>query len=511
MTRLLIEDCTLGGRPGCSIHCEEGIVASVTEGSIQTFPADAEVVDARGGAVYCGFVDSHCHPFEFGWLKRSVDLRGTANITALRLRLIAGVQRANPGEWVTGMGWDQESFPGGAMPNRADIDDITLANPVVLSRICGHVALLNSKAIRDLGLETQAGIEYERNQAGALSGIVKEKALDHVFASLPRRGERSAADLQSAEAEAAKLGLTCLHCILSPEGFRDELAALAALDSAGSLSLRHRVYVPPNAIDFVEAEGPRCKQGGGKVKINGVKIYADGSLGARTAALRDPYSDEPTNSGILRYKDEELRQLVERVDSKGYQAIIHAIGDRAVEQAAEALGRVTGTQNPRRHRIEHASLLPRDLRTKLLNHGIRATVQPMFITSDTWAVDRLGEERVNDLYPIQSMLSEGIVASGGSDSPVESMSPILGMWASMTRGGSTPRESLTLEQALTLYTSNAESNGLEESLGSVKEGVPANFTVLDSDTNGMHPALFRKVGVLATVVDGVVVHSYGAG
>jgi len=109
------------------------------------------------------------------------------------------------------------------------------------------------------------------------------------------------------------------------------------------------------------------------------------------------------------------------------------------------------------------------------------------------------------------MLSEGIVALGGSDSPVESMSPILGMWASMTRGGSTPRESLTFEQALTLYTSNAESNGLEEPLGSVKEGVPANLTVLDSDTNGMHPALFRKVGVLATVVGGVVVHSYGAG
>jgi len=487
------------------------MVVRVTEGTGQTVPADTEVIDARGGVVFNGFVDSHCHPFEYGWLKRSVDLRGTTNITALRLRLTAGVQRANPGEWVTGMGWDQESFPGGAMPNRADIDDITPANPVVLSRICGHIALLNTKAIGDLGLETQAGVEYERNQAGALTGIVKEKALDDVFASLPRRGERSAADLQSAEAEAAKLGLTCLHCILSPEGYREELAALAALDSAGSLSLRYRVYIPPNAIDLVEEKGLRGKPGGGKVKINGVKIYADGSLGARTSALREPYSDEPTNSGILRYKDEELQQLVELVDSKGYQAIIHAIGDRAVEQAADALGRVTGAKNPRRHRIEHASLLPRDLRTKMLNYCIRATVQPMFITSDTWAVDRLGEDRVNDLYPIRSMLSEGIVASGGSDSPVESMSPILGMWASMTRGGSTPRESLAFEQALTLYTSNAESNGLEEPLGSVKEGVPANFTVLDSDTNGMHPALFRKVGVLATVVGGVVVHSYGAG
>jgi predicted amidohydrolase YtcJ len=511
LTRLLIKDCTIGGHPGCSIYCEGGIVARVTENVTQAVPTDTEVIDARGGALHPGFVDSHCHPFEYGWLKRSVDLRGTTNITAIRLRLMAGVQRANPGEWVTGMGWDQESFPGGTMPNRADIDDITPANPVVLSRVCGHIALLNSRAIGELGLESAAGVEYERNQAGAFTGIVKEGALEDVFAKVPRRGGISAADLQSVEAEAAKLGLTCLHCILSREGYREELAALVALDQAGSLSLRYRVYIPPDAIDYVEAEGLRGKLGGRKVKINGMKIYADGSLGARTAALRDPYSDEPTNSGILRYDDEELGELVERADAKGYQVIIHAIGDRAVEQAVDALGRVTGTKNPRRHRIEHASLLPRDLRAGMLNHGIRATVQPMFITSDTWAVDRLGQERVNNLYPIHSMLLEGIVASGGSDSPVESMSPILGMWASMTRGGSTLQESLNLEQALTLYTSNAESNGLEEPLASVKEGVAANLTVLDSDTKGMHPALFRKVGVLATVVGGMVVHSYGAG
>jgi hypothetical protein len=144
----------------------------------------------------------------------------------------------------------------------------------------------------------------------------------------------------------------------------------------------------------------------------------------------------------------------------------------------------------------------------MARHGIRATVQPLFITSDTWAVDRLGEERVLDLYPLRSMLSEGLVASGGSDSPVESMSPILGMWAAMTRGGSNPKESLSLEEALRLYTSNSLSNGFDDA-GTPGAGFPANFTLLDSDTTGMHPALFRKVGVLATVVDGVVVHSYG--
>jgi hypothetical protein len=174
----------------------------------------------------------------------------------------------------------------------------------------------------------------------------------------------------------------------------------------------------------------------------------------------------------------------------------------------DALAKVTGSTNPRRHRVEHASLLPKDLRSEMFRHGIRVSVQPLFITSDTWALDRLGAQRILDLYPLRSMLSEGLVASGGSDSPVESMSPMLGMWAAMTRGGSNLEESIGLEEALSLYTSNSLSNGLDE-LGTVGVGSPANFTLLDSNTMGMHPALFRKVGVLATVVDGVVVHSYG--
>ena len=204
-----------------------------------------------------------------------------------------------------------------------------------------------------------------------------------------------------------------------------------------------------------------------------------------------------------------VRPSLAAADSMGYQGIIHAIGDRAVEQAADALGTVAGARNLRRHRIEHASLLPGDLRRKLAKHSIRSSVQPLFVTSDTWAVDRLGQERVQDLYPFRSMLAEGIAASGGSDSPVESMSPILGMWAAMTRGGSTPSETLSLEQSVALYTSNARSNGLDDPADDVKEGSPATFTLLDAEAAGAHPALFRKIGVLATVVDGNVVHSYG--
>jgi len=238
-----------------------------------------------------------------------------------------------------------------------------------------------------------------------------------------------------------------------------------------------------------------------------VKVYADGSLGARTAALRMPYSDDPGNSGILRHSDEELDGMVERADAAGYQVIIHAIGDRAVEQAIQALSRVTGTRNLRRHRIEHASLLPKDLLAEVVRNGIRSAVQPLFITSDTWASKRLGEERVDDLYPLKSMLSEGIVASASSDCPVEQMNPLFGMWAAMVRAGYAPLESLSLDEALSLYTSNASSNGFDEVGSGMMVGSGANLTLLDSNLEGMHPSMVRKVGVAATLVNGTIVYS----
>ena len=509
MTGLLIRDCVVAGVPASSVYCEGGRIVRVSKGGELAAPEGSEVMEASGGTLVPGLTDSHCHPFEYGRLKRSVDLRGAGNLTGLRMRLQAAVSRSRPGEWVVGRGWNQEEFPDRRMPSRADIDEVSPANPVALSRVCGHIALLNTRAVDELGLGARTGEEYERDARGALTGIVKEGALSEALAGIPRSAGVSASDLQSVEVEAARLGLTMLHCIVSPEGFREELAALARLEESGSLSLRYRVYVPPEALEFVEAQGLLARFRGEKVRINGVKLFADGSLGARTAALREPYSDDPSNSGILRMSDEELAKEVELVDAKGLQAIVHAIGDRAVEQAIGALARVTGGNNPRRHRIEHAGLLPRDLRAKMVKHGIRAAVQPLFVTSDTWAAERLGAERVRDYYPIRSMLDEGIPTSGASDSPVESLSPILGMWASMTRGDVVPEECLDLPSAIALYTSNAASHGFDEA--SVSEGAPASLTLLDSDVTGMHPALLRKVGVLATVVAGTVVHSFGAG
>ena len=509
MTGLLLRDCTFLDSSAGGVYCEGGRIAKIYRGGEPPVPPGTTVVDAGGGTVLPGLVDSHCHPFEYGWLKRNLDLRGTSNLVALRLRVQGGVLRARPGEWVVGMGWDQEAFPDRRMPRKEDIDSVSPANPVALTRVCGHIALVNSAAIRLLGLEARTGPLFERDQGGGLNGIVKEGALTEIGERIPRRAEDLAAGLQTVESEGARLGLTSFHTIVSPDGFREELTALAGLAAEGSLTLRHRVYVPPGSLGFLEERRLWSKLAGPRARINGVKIFTDGSLGARTAALREPYSDDPSNSGLLQYRDEELSVLVEKVDAMGLQAIIHAIGDRAVEQAVGALSKVTGAKNLRRHRIEHAGLIPKDLRSAMARHGIRAAVQPCFVTSDTWAAERLGEERIRDLYPFRSMLREGLVASGGSDSPVESLSPVLGVWSAMTRGGIVPEESVGLAEALSMYTSMAVSNGLDDY--EFAEGAPADLTLFDSAVGGMHPALFRKVRPLATVVDGALAHSYALG
>jgi len=501
--KLLIQRCTLWPDGSGSVLLVDGKVERVSSSATQPVPGDATELDAGGGTLLPALADSHCHPFELGWLRRNVDLRGTSNITALRMRVAARTQRLSSGTWIQGMGWDQEAFAERRFPTRSDIDDVSPDNPVVLSRVCGHIGLLNSRAIDVLGLGAAQGDEYQRDEKGTLTGIIKERALVEAYTRVPGGSAADCeADLSVVEFEAAKCGLACLHTIMSPDGYREEVEALVHLATERRLLLKHRAFVPPDALPLVAELNQKLK--GSRARVNGIKLFADGSLGARTAALREPYSDDPGNSGLLRYSDEQLSQLAEKADSLGLQVIIHAIGDRAVEQAVGALSALTGSRNPRRHRIEHASLLPKDLRAKVKKHGIRLAVQPSFVVSDTWAEKRLGSERARDLYPLKSILSDGIIASGGSDSPVESLSPILGIWAAMA--GRSSSESLDLDGALKMYTTYAAVNGFDEAFA-LKEGSVGDFTLLDSDVRKAHPTLLRKVGVSATIVGGELAYS----
>ncbi len=514
--RLLIENCnvinSIEPSKTRSILVEDGRITRLSEESTQVVPEGTPKVDARGGTALPGLVDTHCHLVGLGAMRRVLDLMGTTNITTLRLRLFGRVSKAPTGEWIVGRGWDQELFPGRRYPARDDIDDISPGNPVFLTRVCGHIALLNTKALNELGIDDEAadseGRVFERDSQGRLTGIIKERAVEEAMQRIdPWSLDLIVGDILAGEYEAARNGLTTLHCILSPD-YERELEGFSLLRKDGKLSLRYRIYLPVEALyrlEKGELKIPRDPM----FKILGVKVYADGSLGARTAALNEPYEDARDSSGILRYRDEDLMQIVQRAERLDEQVLIHAIGDAAITQAIKAIEVAAGGRNIRRHRVEHCSLCTENMMVRLKKAGIGVTVQPHFIISDNWAEERLGEKRLRWLYPLKSLLRNGVKISGGSDAPVEPISPILGIWAAMVRANYSPEERLTLGEALQLYTKNASHAGFdEEMLGEVREGFLADLTILDSDIRDIHPAMLRKVGIAVTIVNGVKVYSY---
>jgi predicted amidohydrolase YtcJ len=245
------------------------------------------------------------------------------------------------------------------------------------------------------------------------------------------------------------------------------------------------------------------------VKIGFVKIFADGSLGARTAALNEPYSDKPDTNGVMRYTQNELNRLIFKAHKAGLQLGVHAIGDRAVEAVLKAfeaaLKRVPRKNH--RHRIEHCSVLNPKLIKRMKRITIIASVQPHFVFSDFWVTDRLGKARARWVYPFKTLMQEGLVCAAGSDCPVEPISPLLGIWAATTRKNY-PEESLMVEEALKMYTMNAAYASFDEKhKGTIEKGKLADLTLLSDNPRGVSKEKIKDVSVKMVIVDGKIVYA----
>jgi predicted amidohydrolase YtcJ len=239
-----------------------------------------------------------------------------------------------------------------------------------------------------------------------------------------------------------------------------------------------------------------------------VKLFLDGSLGARTAALNAPYSDEPGSSGMLTMNREHLERVVVKASEAGFQLCIHSIGDRAVDLATHVLDASFNTRNckERRHRIEHASLITEESIQKMRRLGVIASVQPRFIYSDSWATQRLGLERLPNLYPFGTLTKQGVVLAAGSDCPVEDPNPFEGIWSAITRPGLDGSEALTVMQALAAYSRNAAyASFCEDTRGTLEPGKIADMVVVDRDPFESHPDSIRETKVIETIVNGTVV------
>ncbi|MGB9684675.1 MAG: amidohydrolase [Candidatus Bathyarchaeales archaeon] len=471
---------------------------------------ETRVIDVKGKTVVPGFVDCHVHMTSFGQHLQMLDLRNVSSIEEMKRKIREYAEKNPEKSWILGGRWDHERFSEKRYPTRWDLDEAVLDKPVFLIRVCGHIGVANTKALMLAAVRKDTAVKGGKididEASGEPNGILRENALELVWRVVPKPSitELENACVQACQ-RAVENGLTGVHWIVdSPE----ELRLLQKLHRKGRLPLRVYLGIPVKLLDEIVKVGLTTGFGNDMLKLGFVKVFADGSLGARTAALKKPYSDKPETCGMLLLSQRKLNRLVLKTHRAGWQLAVHAIGDKAIESALKAFSKALKEyfRENVRHRVEHCSVLnPKTIR-KMRRLNIIASIQPHFVFSDFWVVERVGAERARWVYPFKTLLKEGVMAASGSDCPVEPISPLLGIWAATTRKDF-GEENLTVEEALRTYTVNAAYASFEEDKkGTIEVGKFADVTVLSDDLLSISPEKIREVKVEMTVVGGKIVY-----
>lgn len=523
---------TLRGRGAQAMLIEGGRVAGV--GTLAQMRAlagrECEEIDLAGKCVVPGFNDSHCHLQHTGVTARRLNLRGARSVEQIveRGREYIARNRPAPGTWVVGDGFDHNRFDVPALPTRAVADAISREHPVLLERVCGHVGTLNTLALKMLGFDAATRVDggaLDVDEDGELTGVLRENALYRATFSVPKTGSREelAEVLAAAMREMNRFGVTSVQSDDLEATALEELdEAVALLRAQGRMTLRlfEEVQAPTMAaLQAFLQRGRRSGAGDAWYKIGNVKLLLDGSLGAGTAWMREGYARG--GRGICVYGDRELQALVRLANGAGMQIAFHAIGDAAASQAVAAV-ELAQRQGRRdlRHRLVHAQFLDDELIARLRFSGMGADIQPAFTATD-WKVAReaLLADSLRMAYRWRDLLRAGVPLGGGSDSPVESCSPLWGMYCAVTRrdaegrprGGWLPQQRLTAAQALRLYTTGGAYLSFEEGQkGVLAPGALADFVVLSGDPLAVGAEGLRAIRVLETVVGGRSVWREGA-
>ena len=501
---------------GLVIGDDGKIVQVIPEGAMMKLSGVDTVVDGGGRTLLPGLIDAHGHVMGLGESAMQLDLVGTASLADLqaRLRDYAAARPADP--WIVGRGWNQELWTDKRFPTAADLDAVVPDRPVILARVDGHAVVVNNAALKAAGVtagtKAAAGGEIERDATGKPTGLLIDAATELVAAKVP---PPTPAQLDGALAKAQEALLAVGITGVADMGTGVEAwQTYRRAGEAGRLQVRIMSYASDvEPMRALAPNGPTDWLYGDRLRMGGIKIYADGALGSRGAWLKRPYADKPETSGLRFLTDEELRAKLDEAAKIGIQPAIHAIGDAANAQAIAAYEWL-GQRYPgdRRWRIEHVQVVdPADI-PRIGKAGIIASMQPVHQTSDrTMAEARLGPDRLAGAYAWQSMLRSGAKLAFGSDFPVESPNPFPGLAAAISRqdmqgqppGGWIPAERLTFEQALTAFTRDAAYAGYAEGkIGSLEPGKLADFILVDRDPTKIDAQSLARTEVLETWVAG---------
>jgi len=463
-----------------------------------------ETVDLQGRTVLPGFVDAHVHLGALGLLHYAINLQNLKSIEGVKKAVLEYRERYPQARVVIGFGWDQERFAEGRWPNKEDVDSVSKDVPVVLIRACGHAALLNSVALEILGeqLKSLPSDFVARDTRARPTGLVFEEAVEiarEKFVELV--GGRKDMLLRGIE-HACSLGVTSIGFMSAS---LNDFKALQELLYEGVLRARVHVYFKHSEYDTISKVGFRKGYGHDMLVINGIKLFADGSLGARTAFLSEDYSDAPGWRGKLLLNERELTRLLEDIVGNRLQPAIHAIGDGALDVALKAI-KLAGASHVG-CRIEHASIARGDQIQAMSACGVKVVVQPRFVVSDWWAVNRIGLKRVSWLYPFRTMMNSGIELGISTDAPIEPLNPWLTVEAATLQEGLWgARESLDVESVLHLYTVGSARALGRLDIGVLEEGFKADFIIVDKDPMVLPTNRVREISVLEAYVGGVRVY-----
>jgi len=487
-----------------------------------------QVIDLGGHFTMPGFNDAHLHLDDAGSMKLSVDLTGVKSLDEFRQRISKKVEQSKAGEWITGSGWDETLWPVKVPPTRWDIDEVSFGHPVFLVRIDGHIAVANTRAMQlgsiNLASRDPQGGHIDRNENGEPTGILRETAQDAVLNVIPKpTHQQRRQGLELALSDLAEHGITSAQDY-SPNW--ESFQIYEELEKEGKLTARISEWLPfDESVDDLSKKRAAHPQTDLMLHTGMLKGFMDGSLGSHTAAMLEPYSDDPKNSGLPRYEQDKLNDMTKERVLAGFQIGFHAIGDKGVQMALDAFSeaekaakeakvKAANGGDDYRLRIEHAQVTTPAQINQFKQLKVVASMQPSHLLTDMrWAQDRLGPKRAATSYAWMALLNKGVTLAFGTDYPVEPVTPFRGLYAAITRKSENgkleyfPQQVLTIDQAITAYTQGSAFAEFEEKeKGKLAPGMLADFVVLDRDPTSASAEKVLQTKVLRTVVGGKTVY-----